>query len=641
MRRFLFTCIAATAAACGGGGGSSTPDAAVPTPDAAPPADVCGTAAARISTYPGTFSGVTLGAGADLSVAMGACTDERDFFGNVGDDQVVQLDNLTPGKTYVLDLTTDDDLSFYVTTACDAAGPTAGSCLLYVDQKFTNETGDFVAPASGSVAVVIDASNDPEAPTTGAYTLAARLAECAAPTDCTDASKPMCSNFSCVQCVSSFDCTDAAAPVCDATGTCVAGSAMCTGTDTGEQDDGPAAATTLAVPTAGNPTVVSDHAVCSSPAIEDDWYKITLTAATSLRIQLAWTDAAADLDVILKDATGADIDGGVDTGAGPETIVDALDPGTYYLEVYRYSPTDDAALTPYTLSVGLPECSTNFDCNAAKPVCDVGACVAGPATCVGDDVGDLGTGDDGPAAARVLATAVVGTPVTLTGSLCSDPATEADWYKVINVGAGEGLVLSISGFTDPQDLDIAVFDSTGKLVGVSFWLNPDVVTLTYLPAGTYYARVLRVDAPTTPTEVAPYTISAKRTAAQTCTSSTDCAATYDTQLYRGACTAGACHFIPAGTAAAGAACDSADDCQSAHCSYLPFESDAQKSVCTTTCTAPTDCTTGYTCTTGLSTNVCVPMCSDDFQCGADAQSSTIDTGHPWDYFTCTSGVCGA
>lgn len=637
MRRFLFTCLAATAAACGGGGGSSPPDAAPPTPDA-PPADVCGAPAARISTYPGTFAGVTVGAGADLAVAMGACTDERQYYGATGDDQVVQLDNLTPGKTYVVDLTTDDDLSFYVTTACDAGGPTTGSCLLYVDEKFTNETGDFVAPASGSVAVVIDASNDPSAPTTGAYTLAARLAECSVAAACTDASKPVCSNFACVQCASSFDCTDAATPVCDATGTCVAGPDGCTGTDTGEQDDGPAAATVLAVPTAGNPTVVADHAVCSMPAIEDDWYTITLTTATTLRTQLAWTDTAADLDVILKDATGTDIDGGIETGAGPETISNALDPGTYYLEVYRFKPSDDATLTPYTLTVGLAECTTNFDCNAAKPLCEVGVCVPGPATCVGDDLGDAGTGDDGPAAARILPTAVVGTPASLTGSACGTPATEADWYKVINVANGEGLTIAIDGFTAPQDLDLAVFDSTGKLVGVSFWLNPDVVTLTYLPAGTYYARVLRVDAAST--EVAPYTITATRTTAHTCASSTDCAATYDTQLYRGACTAGSCHFIPAGTGAAGAACDSADDCQSARCSYLPFESDAQKSVCTTTCTASTDCASGFTCTTGLTTNVCVPMCADDFQCGADAQSSTIDTGHPWDYLTCTSGVCG-
>ena len=59
-----------------------------------------------------------------------------------------------------------------------AAGPTTGACLLHVDQKYRTETGDFVAPAGGSVAVVIDASDDPEAPPTGAYTLTARPAAC-------------------------------------------------------------------------------------------------------------------------------------------------------------------------------------------------------------------------------------------------------------------------------------------------------------------------------------------------------------------------------------------------------------------------------------------------------------------------------
>lgn len=637
MRRSLLACLA-TAAACGGGGGSPAPDAPPPAADAAPPAAVCGAPAARLASYPGTYAGTTVGAGADLAVAMGACADEREHFGDAGEDQVVQLDGLTPGGHYVIDLVTADDLAFYVTTACDAAGPTTGACLLHVDQKYRTETGDFVAPASGSVAVVIDASDDPEAPPTGAYTLTARLAACEAPTDCTAAGAPNCVNFACVECAASIDCTLPTAPVCDPTGTCVSGGGQCTGTDTGELDNGPAAAMVLAVPTASTPTVVADHEVCSLPGSEDDWYALTVASATTIRIGLAWTDAAADLDVILKDATGADLDGGLETGPDPEAFTAMLAPGTYYLEVYRFTPKADPATTPYTLTLSLPECVTDFDCHAASPLCSAGGCVAGPATCVGDDPADQATGDDGPAAARVLPTAVVGTPASLTGKVCGSPDTEGDWYKVVNVQNGEGLTVAISGFTAPEDLDLAVFDSTGKLLGVSFWLNPDVVTLTYLPAGTYYARVVRADE--TSTAVAPYTIAATRTTAQTCGSATDCAATYDTQLYRGACTGGSCHFIAAGAGAAGAACDSDDDCGSGRCAYLPFESDASKSVCTTTCAGPGDCATGSSCTTGLVINVCVPTCADDFQCGVDRRSPTIDPGHPWDYLTCTVGVCG-
>jgi hypothetical protein len=137
-----------------------------------------------------------------------------------------------------------------------------------------------------------------------------------------------------------------------------------------------------------------------------------------------------------------------------------------------------------------------------------------------------------------------------------------------------------------------------------------------------------------------------RTAAQTCTTTTDCAANYGTQFYRGVCaTNGSCEFIAPGTRAAGAACDSGDDCSSTTCSYIAFESDAQKSICSASCTTQADCdavATGLTCTTGFQTNICVPACTANLECGANLGSSALDTGLPWNYLTCATpaGTCG-
>jgi hypothetical protein len=179
-------------------------------------------------------------------------------------------------------------------------------------------------------------------------------------------------------------------------------------------------------------------------------------------------------------------------------------------------------------------------------------------------------------------------------------------------------------------------------MGTTFWVNPEVVTLTYLPVGTYYINVDRFDG--TAAAAHAYTVNVTRTAAQTCTTATDCAGTYSTQVYRGSCTGGTCQAIPPGTLANGMPCDTGDDCMSGDCSYIIFESDAQKSVCVNTCTTTADCTAlgAFTCTTGFTTNICVPTCAGNLECGANLNGASLEAGQPWDYLTCTlpAGTCG-
>lgn len=625
------------AAACGDDGGSTPgvdggPDAA--------PAGACGTPKTTLSTYPATYSDNTVGAGAHLSAAEGSCLDEQGWFGDDGEDQVIELTGLTAGMHYLVELGTDQDLSFYVATGCVGASPASGACLTHVDNQFTTEFGEFDAPASGTAYLVIDS---PETELTdGAYTVSVYTAECNDDVQCTGAGESQCVNQRCVGCETSFDCASAT-PVCEALAhTCSAGFSTCTGDDAGEPDDGPLAAHALAYPTAVTPTTTS-AALCSSPAAERDWYQFVANAPGSVRIALSWT-ATADFDFRLRDETGALVRSGLSEEATSEVALAVLPTaGTYYLEVNRYAPAATAESTPYTLTLSLPECESSFDCTTAgRPLCDAGgACVAGVQACTNDDAAEP---DDGPAAARTL-NGAVGVATSLSGAVCNSPDGEADYYR-FDATAGEGVTFSLAwDGTTGSDLDLYVFDATGELVGQTFWKNPETVTLTYLPAGAYYATVVLfsedpIDAATT------YTISATRTATQTCTTPTDCATSYGTQVYRGDCTGGTCHFIAPGTRASGTACDSGDDCMSSECSYLLFEADAQLSVCTNLCETSAECSalgSTYACTAGFQNNFCTSKCTNELQCGANVGSNTLTSGQPWDYLTCepTTGVCAA
>ena len=644
--RLAIATLLVSLAACGGSDSKQQPDATI-LPDGPNFTGACaelGNPVSTISSYPGMYAGTVNGAGSNLRVDDGVCTNQvggaMGYFDPVGEDTVVKLTGLTVGTNYGVQLVTDEDLSFYVITGCDgtAGGPTAGQCDTFDDARLTTETASFTATATEEY-VVVDTAADPQAPATGAFTLNVAVAQCVDDSGCSGAT-PACENFQCTECHTSFDCTSPSAPVCDSMAhTCGAGASTCTGDDAGESaDDGPAGATMLALPTAV-PTTVAGH-VCNSPGTESDFYKITVAADTTLGFTLAFTGATNDLDVIVYDSSGASVGSGQSDAGINEAFTVDLTPDTYYIEVYQYLPASTVAAVPYTLGINQVACTSDFDCvAAAAPVCGAnGTCAAGPNQCVGDDIGDttLG-GDDGPAGARVLATGIA-----TSGSICNAPANERDFYKLV-VTNGEGVNLSLA-WTGTDDLDVAINDSTGLTYGLSFYKQPEQVAVTYLPAGTYYINVTKFGNAAS-TAVTAYTITATKTAAQTCATSADCAASFGTQIYRGSCnaTSHACEFIPSGARAAGAACDSGTDCTSQKCSYIAFEQNAERSVCSQSCTATADCAgalSGFTCTTGFQTNLCVPMCTSDLQCGANPGSATLTTGQPWDYLTCTTGVCG-
>ncbi len=645
-------------ASCGGGGSDSpdassgTPDSGVqydagPTPDATQAPDA-GSAfcmefdspVTTLATYPASYAGNLVGAGADLSVAGGVCTDERSYWNQDGEDLIVQLDGLTAGDGYQVTITSAGDVNFYVTSGCSSA-TLEGDCLLFVDQFFEigdPETGEFLAPANGTAFVVVDhwvaTVGDPLAD--GTFTLDVTKPECTVDAACAGTpATPFCSDeFVCVACRASVHCDMEAAPVCDAaTNMCVAGYDECTGDDgmpPENADDGPVGATALA-PAEGVPAVVSAK-ICSAPTGESDHYSFTALAGDTRVLTLDWPGAGDDLDFVLQDATGAVVASSASAN-NPEVIVATdLAAGDYYVVVTKADAAPVAAAVDYTLTVALPECETSFDCaNAAMPVCGpILECVAGYDDCVGDDAAE--NGDDGPAGATVLTTGVA-----VNASICSTPAAERDYFKVTLADTAD---LAVSVSFPAEDLDVQVVDSTGTPMGLTFYQNPETINLTYLPAGDYYVVVQNFNGATT----AAYSITATVTDNGDCANATDCAAEFSTQIYRGSCdvVTGACSAIDgAGALAQGTACDSPDDCTSNYCSNLLFQEGAGASVCTITCNADADCAGlgAFSCTVPFATNTCHPTCAGDLECGANVGSANLNAGQPWDYLTCTAGAC--
>jgi hypothetical protein len=202
MKRLIYPLLGLSLAACGGDDTSSGgPDAS---------AGACaglGDPAGTIATFPGDFSGSVMGAGADLTVAEGTCTDEA-YYEPDGEDVVVAIEGLTVGQLYAAVLETEEDLGFYVLSSCDVmSGMVGGGCDLFDDANLTGEANTFTAGAA-SQWIVVDTGTDAADLTTGDFTLSVFEAECASSDDC-GGDTPNCVDFFCVECASDFDCAAA------------------------------------------------------------------------------------------------------------------------------------------------------------------------------------------------------------------------------------------------------------------------------------------------------------------------------------------------------------------------------------------------------------------------------------------------
>jgi hypothetical protein len=319
--------------------------------------------------------------------------------------------------------------------------------------------------------------------------------------------------------------------------------------------------------------------------------------------------------------------------------------GTAYVVVDYYANDGMLDPTTYELRVDQESCEGPADCTSpTSPVCGPLAFCTKLDTCVGDDTTAEAQSDDGPAGATAVT--LGNAPVVVNANVCNDGTGEQDWYKV-TVPVGGAFTVEASWADMMADLDIYVLDGALNQVGFSFWQNPETVAVNYLAAGTYYVFVERFT-PNDATAVTPYTLTFTQNPTVLCTADSDCDDLFAKQLFRGDCNAaGACVPIDGkGMVALGGHCDSNDDCvaDADLCTSFRFTAkQAERAVCSKTCTADMDCTTvgaGAKCSTGGQTNVCTLACAADNQCPSRL-TQVPPMGSPWKYFGCTvaTGAC--
>jgi hypothetical protein len=386
-------------------------------------------------------------------------------------------------------------------------------------------------------------------------------------------------------------------------------------------------------------------------------YVVQLTASADLSFYVATGCTSAsgpsDADCLLfEDAspTGNEVGQFTATGTTAYIVIDTFTStppanASFTLDVFADSCTsasDCSAGVPACVNGRCVQCATSFDCtDAAAPRCDAAnTCQTGVDTCLTDDPAE--PHDDGPAGATVLVPDGTGYAAH-SAQICSNPATEADFYAfdVASVGDTWDFALSWQG---APILHLDLYDAAGLPLGASYWEEPQTARLTFLAPGRYYAVVTEV-APANDAAAVNYTLEAQRTAGTGCTGSADCAATYRNQIYRGDCVAGSCVHLPAtGAVAELGACDRQADCASGlSCPSFFFVSSADtRDVCARSCSGDTDCAVlgaGYVCTTYLAQNFCVQKCTSSSQCPT---STTAQPGvGPWYRLTCDapSGRC--
>ena len=373
-------------AACGGGAATPAHDAATGSGDAPAPPDAPGGFAActKFDTTPVQVPAHVLGAiaGADIE-APATCAVVDAPYGIVsgGPDAVVEVAGLAAGTSYVVHVSSQTDLSFYVVTGCSTAtGPSANQCLVFED---ASTAGDELATftATGATAYVVVDSFATTPPADPTFALDVYPETCSSDSQCS-ADVPACVAGHCVQCATSFDCASPTAPRCDDTHRCVAGLDQCASDDSGDPaDDGPAGATVL-VPDA---TGYAQHAgsICSSPASEVDFYAFDVAnVGDTWDVALGWSGSRI-LHLELYDATGALY--GLSYWEQPQRArLTFLAPGRYYAVVSEAAPSGDATPVGYTIAVQQTPgsgCTSSADCAADyrnqlyRGNCSAGSCV--------------------------------------------------------------------------------------------------------------------------------------------------------------------------------------------------------------------------------------------------------------------------
>jgi len=395
------------------------------------------------------------------------------------------------------------------------------------------------------------------------------------------------------------------------------------GNDANESNDDEAHATQLTV---GTPAT---GATCH---YDPDWFVFT-AGSDAADVLVTWSDdGGTDLDIQVTDCATAVLGQGLSADAAQEllTVTDLTAGDDYCVLVDHYSGAADGSDVTYSLTVtNRTGCKMDADCTGGD-LCPLvgsqaGVCVTPPlpnAGC-GDDI----AGDNDTSSQAEPLTA--GTPITGEGS-CDGAANglpDVDFFS-FTLAAGDHLTLTMNETTftpSSGDLDLLLLDATGEIWASSATVsNPEVITGSGIPAGTYYAVVYYYDNDTSAAGSTTYDISLTTTAGGGCVNRDDCAAF----TARGECTGGSCvAFDGGGSQGPGAFCDDAADCDpnptgsqflNGGACANPNPTRAADNVCSIDCSSDADCTPhGMHCfiaDPNSGTGLCLAPCQTDVDC---------------------------
>ncbi len=395
------------------------------------------------------------------------------------------------------------------------------------------------------------------------------------------------------------------------------------GGDSNEDNDTEATATSL------SSGVDNAGATC---AYDPDWFVFT-AGSNAAEILVTWTDdGETDLDAYVTDCATTILAQGESTASDQELLtVTDLEAGTdYCILVNHYSGGDDINNVDYSITYwNRTGCTLDSDCTGGEycPFAGATAGICQSGTPSGAGCGDAVSGDnDTSSRAETLTSGVAITEDSCDGH--PDGPVDIDWFS-ITVATGESVSLIVNETTFNAalgDLDFTLLDSNGDYwVARATTSNPETLSATGLPAGTYYVVVEYYDNDSSVAGATTYNITFTATAGSGCTSRQDCAQFYQ----RGECQSGECvPFEGAAGQGPGDYCDDSADCDpsttgSTYTSSLCFTGDsllAADNVCVIDCTQDSDCTPyGMHCLIVDDTNtppgICLAPCTSDAGCG--------------------------
>jgi len=205
--------------------------------------------------------------------------------------------------------------------------------------------------------------------------------------------------------------------------------------------------------------VLTEPKTISSLQLRDDadWFRFEMagTGTAAHAVSFAFTHAAGDIDVELRNSSGAWLRSSTSTSDSERLSLEALPAGAYYVRVYGYNGANNPS---YSMTIA-------------------------PPVVVADDAYE-----DNDSMSRAYNLGGVVAPTTISNLQLRD---DADWFRFDTAAVGSSQSAVSFAFSHASgDIDVQLYSSSGALLGTSGGAtDSERLSLDTLPAGTYYVRV--------------------------------------------------------------------------------------------------------------------------------------------------------